>query len=111
MKTIAYLRVSTDTQDIDNQRLAILDYAMSHELKISEFISFQGSSKNRSAKQSIVELLCQLSVKPHKGTKTVIGFWRSSIVVRIRAKIAVPKSSPFICQDFGKLQSDRIGQL
>jgi DNA invertase Pin-like site-specific DNA recombinase len=26
-KTIAYLRVSTDRQDVNNQRLEILDYA------------------------------------------------------------------------------------
>ena len=33
MKTLAYLRVSTDKQDLDNQKLEILDYARTHEMK------------------------------------------------------------------------------
>ena len=37
MKTIAYLRVSKDTQDVKNQRLAILDFARREKLNVKEF--------------------------------------------------------------------------
>jgi DNA invertase Pin-like site-specific DNA recombinase len=45
MKTIAYLRVSTGGQDLNNQRLAILDYAHNHCLQINEFLEVQVSSR------------------------------------------------------------------
>jgi DNA invertase Pin-like site-specific DNA recombinase len=38
MRTIAYLRVSKDSQDVKNQRLAILDFARQEHLEIDEFI-------------------------------------------------------------------------
>ena len=38
MKTVAYLRVSTTRQDVQGQRLAILEYARKHSLQIDEFI-------------------------------------------------------------------------
>jgi len=43
MKTIAYLRVSTTNQDVDQQRLAIWDYAQQHKMMIDEFVSFNSS--------------------------------------------------------------------
>lgn len=33
--TIAYLRVSTDNQDLNNQKLEILDYADKHQFQIN----------------------------------------------------------------------------
>lgn len=44
MKNTAYLRISTSTQDLDNQRLAVLDYAHRHCLTINEFVETQISS-------------------------------------------------------------------
>ena len=38
MRTIAYLRVSKDSQDVKNQRLAILDFARQERLEIDEFL-------------------------------------------------------------------------
>ena len=38
MKTIAYVRVSTTRQDVQGQRLAILEYARRHSLWIDEFM-------------------------------------------------------------------------
>lgn len=35
-KTIAYLRVSTDQQDLENQRMEIKSYADSQNLKIDK---------------------------------------------------------------------------
>ena len=41
MRTVAYLRVSTGNQDIDQQRLAILDYAHRNRLTIDEFVKVE----------------------------------------------------------------------
>jgi DNA invertase Pin-like site-specific DNA recombinase len=38
MKTIAYLRVSKNTQDVKNQRLAILEFARHEKVSIDEFM-------------------------------------------------------------------------
>jgi len=54
MKTVAYLRISTGGQDLDNQRLAILDYAHCHRLQIDEFLEIQASSR-RSLKERGLE--------------------------------------------------------
>lgn len=45
MKTIAYLRISTNDQELKNQRLAILDYAQHHRLQIDHFLEIQASSR------------------------------------------------------------------
>lgn len=60
MKTIAYLRISTASQDCDNQRLAILDYAHRHKINIDEFISMQVSSNKTPKRRGILELLKRL---------------------------------------------------
>lgn len=60
-KTIAYIRTSTDKQDLDNQRLAILDYAWKKELKVDEFIEIAISSKKTDDKRRIIELQEKLS--------------------------------------------------
>ena len=51
VKTVAYLRVSTPQQDVRSQRLAILEYARTHDFRIDDFIeataSEQASEKRR----------------------------------------------------------------
>ena len=51
VKTVAYLRVSTPQQDVRSQRLAILEYARTHDIRIDDFIeataSGQASEKRR----------------------------------------------------------------
>lgn len=54
MRTVAYLRISTGGQELDNQRLAILDYAHRHHLQIDEFLEIQASSR-RSLKERGLE--------------------------------------------------------
>ena len=44
-KYIAYLRVSTEKQDLDSQRLSIMDYAHVKNIKIEKFIQAQASSR------------------------------------------------------------------
>ena len=56
MKIIAYLRVSTTGQDINNQRLAILDYAHKNHLQIDQFIQVQSSSRKSMKERNIEQL-------------------------------------------------------
>lgn len=56
MKTLAYLRVSKDTQDTNNQRRAILEFARVERLEVHEFVELCVSSR-RSAKARKVDLL------------------------------------------------------
>jgi DNA invertase Pin-like site-specific DNA recombinase len=37
-KIIAYIRTSTDKQELNNQKLTILEYAQKNNLKINEFV-------------------------------------------------------------------------
>jgi len=45
MKTVAYVRVSTDTQDVNHQRLAILEFARTERIEVDEFFEMQASSR------------------------------------------------------------------
>jgi DNA invertase Pin-like site-specific DNA recombinase len=56
MTTLAYLRVSKDTQDTKNQHLAILEFAHAERIVVDEFLELQASSR-RSAKVRKVDLL------------------------------------------------------
>ena len=55
MPTFAYLRVSKHTQDVNHQRLAILEFARRERLTIDEFIAVEVSSR-RSAKARKVDV-------------------------------------------------------
>ena len=37
-KTIAYLRASTDKQDLNNQKLEIFEYTRKNQLEVDDFI-------------------------------------------------------------------------
>jgi DNA invertase Pin-like site-specific DNA recombinase len=56
MPTLAYLRVSKHTQDVNHQRLAILEFARRERLTVDEFIAVEVSSR-RSAKARKVDVL------------------------------------------------------
>ena len=45
MKVVAYLRISTGGQELNNQKLAILDYAQRHQLQVHQFLEVQVSSR------------------------------------------------------------------
>lgn len=61
MKTIAYLRVSTNRQDLDNQRLTILNYAHKQGLNIDDFVEIQVSSGKSIKERRLDYLLEQLN--------------------------------------------------
>ena len=62
MKTIAYLRVSKDTQDVKNQKLAILEFAIKESIKINDFMEITASSRKSTKERRINLLLEQLSL-------------------------------------------------
>src|SRR4051795_2847231 len=61
MKTIAYLRISTGSQDLANQKLAILDYARQNRFAVDRFIEAQASSRKGRDQRRIEELLGELA--------------------------------------------------
>jgi DNA invertase Pin-like site-specific DNA recombinase len=62
MKTIAYLRVSTGSQDLANQKLAVLDYARQKGFALDRFVEAQASSRKGPDQRRIEELLGSLTV-------------------------------------------------
>src|SRR5512135_699183 len=62
MKTVAYLRVSTGSQDLANQKLAVLDYARQKQFAIDRFVEAQASSRKGRDQRRIDELLGALAV-------------------------------------------------
>ena len=60
-KIIGYLRTSTDKQEINNQRLEILEYARKEDLKVSDFIEAQVSSRKGLGERKMGELFTKLN--------------------------------------------------
>ena len=60
MKTIGYIRVSTNTQDVKNQRHEILEFAHKLKVKINEFIEVEESSRKSQGKRRITEAFDKL---------------------------------------------------
>jgi DNA invertase Pin-like site-specific DNA recombinase len=60
-KTIAYLRASTDKQDVNNQKLEILEYARTKDLKVDAFIEITISSRKTTKQRRIDEMLHMLA--------------------------------------------------
>ena len=56
-KIIAYIRTSTDKQDLSNQRLEILEFARQKDLKVDEFVEITMSSRKTSKQRRIDEVL------------------------------------------------------
>jgi len=61
MKSVAYLRVSTGSQDLANQKLAILEYARQKKFPIDEFLEVQVSSRKDRVQRGIEDMLGRLS--------------------------------------------------
>ena len=69
MKTIAYLRVSTSGQELNNQRLAILDYAHKNNLQIAQFIESQSSSRKSIKERNLDQLFLNI----HSGDLVLVS--------------------------------------
>ena len=61
MKTIAYLRISTGSQDLANQKLAVLDYARQKHFAIDRFVEAQASSRKGRDQRRVEELLGEMA--------------------------------------------------
>lgn len=61
MKTIGYIRVSTDKQDADSQRHLLLAYANHHKIIIDEWIEIEISSRKSQKERRIEELRARLT--------------------------------------------------
>jgi DNA invertase Pin-like site-specific DNA recombinase len=59
-KTLAYIRASTDKQDVQNQKLVILEYVHEKGIKVDEFISLTMSSRKDSKHRRLDELMEKL---------------------------------------------------
>lgn len=59
-KTIAYIRASTDKQDVNNQKLEILEYARNNNFTIDDFIEVTVSSRKTTKQRRIDEMLYKL---------------------------------------------------
>lgn len=57
-KTIAYVRVSTNHQDLQNQKYEILEYCRKNNISIDDFIEIEASSR-KSLKDRKVDLLIE----------------------------------------------------
>jgi len=60
MTTLAYLRVSKDTQDTKNQRLAILEFARAERLEVDECLELQAASRRSTTIRKVDLLLARL---------------------------------------------------
>ena len=60
-KIVAYLRASTDKQDLSHQKLELLEFARNKGLKIDSFIEITISSRKTSKQRRIDELIQQLN--------------------------------------------------
>jgi DNA invertase Pin-like site-specific DNA recombinase len=69
MKTLAYVRVSTGGQDLGQQKLAILDYARRHRIRVGEFIETQSSALRATQKEQLLSLIDALQ----KGDRLLVS--------------------------------------
>lgn len=60
-QTIAYIRTSTDKQDLNNQKLEILEYAREKDLKVDSFVEITISSRKTTKQRRIEEVLQTLT--------------------------------------------------
>jgi DNA invertase Pin-like site-specific DNA recombinase len=62
-RIIAYLRTSTDKQDLQVQKLEILEYAQQNRLQVNDFIAISISSRKSQRARRLEELLALLEVE------------------------------------------------
>jgi Site-specific recombinases, DNA invertase Pin homologs len=60
MKTIGYLRISSDKQQLDSQRHLLLEFAHKERIQIDEFIEVEISSRKNQSERRIDEVLQKL---------------------------------------------------
>lgn len=61
MRTIGYLRVSTETQDLQKQKHLLLEFAQRERIQIDEFIEVEVSSRKSHSERRIDELFSKVN--------------------------------------------------
>ena len=59
-RTIAYLRVSSFKQDLDNQKYEITEYCKKNDIEVSEWLEVEMSTRKTKKERRIDELLSKL---------------------------------------------------
>lgn len=59
MKTIGYIRVSTEIQDYENQKFGLLEYANKNGYKIDEFVEEKISTRKKLEERGIYKLITE----------------------------------------------------
>ena len=59
-RNFAYLRVSTDSQDLKNQKFEILNYCHRNKLRVNKWLEIEVSSRRSTKERRIDELISQL---------------------------------------------------
>lgn len=80
-KTYAYLRTSTEKQDLNNQKLEILEYARKHDLKVDEFVEIAISSRKTTKQRRIDELMATIQTADTLIVSELSRFGRSTAEV------------------------------
>ena len=65
MTVIGYIRVSSDKQDLQKQEHLLLKYAQQHDLKITDFINIEISSRKSTKERRIDEVVAYLHNCPY----------------------------------------------
>src|SRR6266850_5044251 len=69
MQTLAYLRVSTEGQDLAQQKLAVLDYARKHRFRVSDFVETHSSALRATQKEQLLQFIDSLQ----KGDRLLVS--------------------------------------
>lgn len=100
-KTIAYIRTSTDKQDLNNQKLEIFEFAKKIKLEVDDFIQMTISSRKNTKERRIDEMIAALGdadtlivtelSRLGRSTAEVIGLVNELIKKQVRV-IAIKQS-------------------
>ena len=84
LKTVAYLRVSTRSQDLANQKPAILEFSQKRRFPIDQFIESRISSRQSPLERRIDEMLGEaLRVAPR-----IVRIYTLSLSLRTRLRLS-----------------------
>lgn len=97
MTTWGYVRVSTDEQSIENQKLVILEYANKNKMTVDKWVEIKISSKRSSKDRKIDELLQELQIDDTLIVAELSRLGRSVGQITIIVNELVRKKIKLIC--------------
>ena len=111
-KIIAYLRISTNEQDLKNQKFELLEYSHKNNFKIDEFVEMEISSRKTPNERKINFLIEKLQ----KGDLLIVSelsrLGRSvGQVIQIIDSLIKKKSNSLPLKKISKLMASKIFKL